>query len=66
MSNDLINKVESLKVMLVSRATGGDGDDVQYKNLRRELIDLPRIKKLLPQAVHVCRDLSDFWGYIKP
>lgn len=66
MNNDLINKVESLKVMLVSRATGGDGDDVQYKNLRHELIGLPRVKKHLPQAVHVCRDLSEFWGYIKP
>jgi hypothetical protein len=66
MNNDLINKVESLKVMLVSRATGGDGDEVQYKNLRRELIALPRIAKSLPQAVHVCRDLSEFWGFIKP
>lgn len=66
MNNDLIIKVESLKVMLVSRATGGDGDDIPYKNLRRELIELPRIKKLLPQAVHVCRDLSEFWGFIKP
>lgn len=66
MNNDLINKVESLKVMLVSRATGGDGDDAQYKKLRRELIELPRIKTRLPQAVHVCRDLSEFWGFIKP
>lgn len=30
MNNELINKVESLKVMLVSRATGGEGDDFQY------------------------------------
>ncbi len=66
MNDDLINKVESLKVMLVSRATGGEGDDVQYKSLRRELIGLPRIKKHVPQAVHVCRDLAEFWGFIKP
>lgn len=28
MNEEIINSVESLKVMLVSRATGGDGDDV--------------------------------------
>lgn len=66
MNNILINKVESLKLMLVSRATGGEGDDAQYKNLRREMIAMPRIAKLLPQPVHVCRDLSEFWGFIKP
>lgn len=66
MNNDLINKVESLKIMLVSRATGGEGNDAQYKNLRREMIAMPRIAKLLPQSVHVCRDLSEFWGFIKP
>jgi len=66
MNNDLINKVESLKAMLVSRATGREDDDFQYTNLRRELIALPRITKTLPQAVHVCRDLAEFWGFIKP
>lgn len=66
MNNDLINKVESLKAMLVSRATGGEGDDFRYTTLRRELIALPRITKYLPQTVHVCRDLAEFWGFIKP
>ena len=66
MNNDLINKMESLKVMLVSRATGGEGDDSEYKKLRREMIAQPRIAKLLPQIVHVCRDLSEVWGFIKP
>lgn len=66
MNEELINNVESLKVMLVSRATGGDGDDKDYKRLRRELIALPRIEKILPQCVRVCRDLSEFWIFIKP
>ncbi len=66
MGNDSINKVESLKLMLVSRATGGDGDDIQYKKLRRELIELPRITTHLPQAVTICRDLGEFWAFIKP
>lgn len=66
MNDNLVNKVESLKLLLVSYATGGGGDDVEYKNLRRELTASPRIKKLLPRVVHVCRDLSEFWGFIKP
>lgn len=66
MNQELINSVESLKVMLVSRATGGDGEDKDYKRLRRELAALPRIEKMLPQCVRICRDLSEFWGFIKP
>lgn len=66
MNDDLINKVESLKVILVSQATGGGGDDVRYKELRRELIALPRIAKHLPQVAQECRDLSEFLGFIKP
>jgi hypothetical protein len=66
MADDLINKVESLKLMLISRATGGPADDVEYKNLRRELSTVPRIAKLLPRFVQVCRDPSEFWSFIKP
>jgi len=61
-----INSVESLKVMLISRATGGNGDDNEYKRLRRELIASPQIEKMLPQCLRVCRDLSEFWIFIKP
>lgn len=66
MNENLVNKVESLKFMLVSRATGGTGDDLEFKNLRRELTASPRTKNLLPRFVHICRDLSEFWSFIKP
>ena len=66
MNHELIIKVESLKAILVSRATGGTDGDLDYKHQRRELIAIPRIAKLLPQAVHICRDLTEFWGFIKP
>src|SRR5947199_304386 len=66
MHEDLINKVESLKILLVSYATGGGGDDIEYKSLRRELNATPRIAKLLPRLVQLCRDLSEFWSFIKP
>ena len=66
MNDDLLNKVESLKVMLVSRATGGVGNDGEYRSLRRELISLPRITQKLPRCVQVCRNLSEFWSFIQP
>lgn len=66
MNTEPINSVESLKVMLISRATGGNGDDNEYKRLRRELIASPQIEKMLPQCLRVCRDLSEFWIFIKP
>ncbi len=52
--------------MLVSRATGGTGDDNEYKDLRREIISMPRINKLLPRFVHTCRTLDEFWNFIQP
>ena len=66
MNEENISSVELLKAMLISRATGGLGDDKDYKRLRRELTAFPRIEKMLPQCVRVCRDLSEFWGFIKP
>lgn len=66
MNNDQINKVESLKLMLVAFATGGSGDTREYKSLRHQLMDIPPAAKLLPRFIIVCRDLSEFWSFIKP
>jgi Abortive infection C-terminus len=66
MNDELMNKIESLKLMLVSYATGGGGDTMEYKSLRQELMATSRIAKLLPRFVHVCRDLGEFWSFIKP
>lgn len=66
MNKELIDSVDLLKLLLVSRATGGIGDDNEYKDLRRELTASSRIEKMLPRCVHVCRDLSEFWDFIKP
>jgi hypothetical protein len=52
--------------MLVSYATGHRANDQEYKVLRRELRQNPRISKKLPRMVHVCRDMSEFWSFIKP
>ncbi len=66
MNHDLINQVESLKVMMVARARGELLDDPHYQKLRLELVGIPRIAKLLPQCVHTCRSLPEFWGFIQP
>lgn len=65
MNGDLLQDVESLKVMLVSHATGGAADPLEYKRLRQELIGNARISKVLPRFVHTCRDPSEFWSFIK-
>lgn len=66
MSDELLNKVESLKLLLVSHATGGRADDGEYKSLRHELRAIPRVAKLMPGFVAVCRNLSEFWSFIQP
>ena len=66
MNDELINKAVSLKIMLVSRARGGTGDEREYSELRRELLSSPGIAKLVPHVVQVCRNLSEFWSFIKP
>lgn len=66
MSNELMTAVESLKNMLVSRATGGYSEDPEYRQLRRRLMGHPHIKAKLPRFVETCRTLDEFWGYIKP
>ncbi len=64
-ANDIMLEAETLKNMLVSYATGGSGDDSEYKLLRKKLMADPSTKKLLPKCVLTCRDLSEFWGFIK-
>lgn len=62
----LVAKVESLQNLLVSHATGGGGGEYgDYGQLRRELLNNPVTGTGLPHFVHTCRDLSQFWQFIK-
>jgi len=65
MSDELITKVESLKNMMVSRATGGTCEAAEYKSIRSELIADSRIAGKLPRFVRTCRTPDEFWGFIK-
>jgi uncharacterized protein YfkK (UPF0435 family) len=66
MNDDRMSEVESLKLVLMSYATGGGGDNAEYKRLRQELLAIHRIANLMPRFVKVCRDLGEFWNFIKP
>ena len=63
---DLLIKVESLKNLLVDKATGGFPSETAYRKIRLELIGNLSIKDKLPRFIHTCRSLNEFWGFIKP
>ncbi len=50
-TDHLLIKVERLKTMLVSRATGGDLDIAEFSALRRELLAEQRIASRLAEAL---------------
>jgi len=63
----LYDAVESLQNLLVQFATGGGSEDDadEYKRLRQLLLDEPLTAKRLPRFVRTCRDLGQFWQFIK-
>lgn len=63
--SSLVNDLEAFRTLLTCRATGGGGDDDTYKTLRKTVLDTPLIKSIAPGFVRSCRDLDDFWSFIK-
>jgi hypothetical protein len=61
----LRERLETLQNILVSRATGGAADEDGYRELRTELLKDASLAAQLPPFVRTCRDLSQFWSYIK-
>lgn len=64
-TQELLEDLESLKHILVARATGEGGDEGEYVRLRHRLTTDPLIKDMLPRFVRTCRNLGEFWPYIK-
>jgi len=64
-SKELFLKVETFLNMIVSVATGGEFNDAVYKDSRQELINEPLIKDKLPRFITTCRDIHQFWSFIK-
>lgn len=67
MDATLLVAAESLKAMLVARATGDlSGPEREYQRLRQQLMANPATRAKLPMLVRSCRTLFEFWGYIQP
>jgi len=64
-SGEILIKTESLKNIMVARATGGMPSDQDYSTLRRELLSEPLVKDRMPRCVRTNRTLDEFWGFIK-
>ncbi|HHT9105618.1 MAG TPA: toll/interleukin-1 receptor domain-containing protein [Candidatus Wujingus californicus] len=64
-NSDLFEKVESLQNLLISRATGGEAHEAQYKMLRSDLMNDSLLVDKLPRFVRTCFDLNQFWNFIK-
>lgn len=62
--NDL-ERAQSLQNILISRATGGQDDGAPYEYLRRYFVDTTSYNDLLPSFVRTCRELNQFWQFIK-
>jgi hypothetical protein len=58
-------KIETLQNMLIAIATGGSGEEDEFKKLRAELIGNNEIKKYLPDFLQTNRTTGQFWQFIK-
>lgn len=64
-NTQMLEDVEALKNILVAAATGSGHDDSEYFRLRHQLVANAAIKDKLPRFVRTCRNLGEFWPYIK-
>lgn len=63
---DSLNDYDLIKYFengLISRATGGDFDSYEY--VRKKILQDKTFEKLLPTWIKTCRDINQFWGFIK-
>lgn len=58
-------KAEYLQNLLTAFSTGGGGDEKEYKELRRYFLNSAATEKLMPGWIRTCRDLGQFWQFIK-
>jgi hypothetical protein len=66
LSNEtLLQSAEKLQEILILSATGGSADGADYKALRTELIQADISGPYVPSFVRNCRDLFQFWEFIK-
>ena len=64
LDNDF-ERAEYLQNLLMSHATGGQGDNAEFQELRQYFLDNPTTKSQMPEWLKTCRNLSQFWNFIK-
>lgn len=60
-----LEKAEILKDLLVAYSTGTNVSESTYRELRGQFLAHPQAKELVPKFVRTCRNLGEFWGFIK-
>lgn len=63
--SDLIVQIETLQNLLISEATGGASDNEEFQKLRKIVLEKQNIQQLVPRYIRTCRDLAQFWQFIK-
>ena len=63
--NELAEDVEMLQNALIAEATEGTADDKEYQRLRTKISEKPLLRDVSPRFLKTCRDLSQFWQFIK-
>jgi hypothetical protein len=62
---EIQTKLETLQNMLTEIATGGSGNDEEYKRLRADLLNISELKELMPDFIKTNRTTGQFWQFIK-
>lgn len=61
----LADDVQDFRDAMITFATGGGGDDAEYRRVRKRILEDPALAPIAPQFLRRCRNLSDFWDFIK-
>ena len=56
---------EYLQNNILGRAAGGNWDSKNYKLIRQRFLADETLKNLLPDYIRTCRDIEQFWNFIK-
>ena len=64
-SQQLLEELESIKNILMARATGERADESKYQRLRKRLTTNALVKNKLPRFVRTCGSLGEFWTIIQ-
>ncbi|MBN5161007.1 MULTISPECIES: abortive infection family protein [unclassified Stenotrophomonas] len=63
--NDAFDQAEALQNLLIAHATGGRESNQDYAKLRSSLMSNSSVESLTPRFVRNCRNLDQFWQFIK-